>query len=258
MSAELTSYISQYAALTAEITANISKIGRLTSQLSENTDIEGINEKDEKYKNVVGQVNKSLEDAEELFEQMELEIRELVDQAERTKHTTQLQSFKVEWTRLKKEFEFAKNRRNRKSAKSNISQNGSKSEARVRSELLYSSGHEDDVIFSGGSNGTNAKQRLLDNTETLERSGRKLEQGESMLAETEQVGAGVLSDLAFQREVLTRSRNRLRDTDQDLGTSSRILTGMIVRIQQSKIVLAVIGVVIVSVIILCVYLSFEG
>ena len=79
-----------------------------------------------------------------------------------------------------------------------------------------------------------------------------------MLAETEQVGAGVLSDLAFQREVLTRSRNRLRDTDQDLGTSSRILTGMIVRIQQSKIVLAVIGVVIVSVIILCVYLSFEG
>ena len=95
MSAELTSYISQYAALTAEITANISKIGRLTSQLSENTDIEGINEKDEKYKNVVGQVDKSLEDAEELFEQMELEIRELVDQAERTKHTTQLQSFKV-------------------------------------------------------------------------------------------------------------------------------------------------------------------
>ena len=39
--------------------------------------------------------NKSFEDAEELFEQMELEIRELTNQSERAKHTTQLQSFKV-------------------------------------------------------------------------------------------------------------------------------------------------------------------
>ena len=79
-----------------------------------------------------------------------------------------------------------------------------------------------------------------------------------MLRESEQVGAGVLSDLAFQREVLTRSRNRLRDTDGDLGTSSRILSTMIVRIQQSKIVLALIGVVIICTILVFVYLSFEG
>ena len=79
-----------------------------------------------------------------------------------------------------------------------------------------------------------------------------------MLEESERVGAGVLSDLAYQREVLTRSRNRLRDTDGDLGTSSRVLSAMIVRIQSSKIVLAVIGVVIVSTILLFVYLSFEG
>jgi len=113
-------------------------------------------------------------------------------------------------------------------------------------------------VYFRGSNNTNAKQRLLDNTETLERSGRKLEQGEAMLAETEQVGSGVLSDLAYQREVLSRSRNRLRDTDQDLGTSSRILSTMIVRIQKSKIVLALVGVAIVGSIILFVYLSFEG
>ena len=79
-----------------------------------------------------------------------------------------------------------------------------------------------------------------------------------MLTESEHVGAGVLSELAFQREVLTRSRNRLRDTDGDLGTSSRILSTMIVRIQQSKIVLAVIGVVIICTIIVFVYFSFEG
>ena len=111
--------------------------------------------------------------------------------------------------------------------------------------------------FSGSSN-KDARERLLDNTETLERAGRKLEQGEAMLTESEHIGASVLSDLAFQREVLTRSRNRLRDTDQDLGTSSRVLSAMIVRIQQSKIILAVIGVLIVCTILLFVYLSFEG
>jgi len=257
MSVELTSYMSQYASLTAEITSNISKIGRLTSELSENKDAEEAEEQEEKFKNTVSQVNKSFEDAEELFEQMELEIRELVDQAERTKHTTNLQSFKVEWDRLKKEFEFAKNRRSRKNARE-LTKNGIKSEASVRSELLYSSGQEDEVIFSGGSSNKDARERLLDNTETLERAGRKLEQGEAMLTESEHIGASVLSDLAFQREVLTRSRNRLRDTDQDLGTSSRVLSAMIVRIQQSKIILAVIGVLIVCTILLFVYLSFEG
>jgi len=250
--------MSQYASLTAEITSSISKIGRLTSEQSENRDAEEVIEQDEKFKNIVNQVEKSFEDAEELFEQMELEIRELVDQSERTKHTTNLQSFKVEWSRLKKEFEFAKNRRNRKTARDVITKNGIKSEASVRSELLYSSGQEDDVIFSGGSSHKDARERLLDNTETLERAGRKLEQGEAMLVESEHVGASVLSDLAFQREVLSRSRNRLRDTDQDLGTSSRVLSTMIVRIQQSKIVLAVIGVLIVCTILLFIYLSFEG
>ena len=101
MSAELTSYMSQYAALTAEITANISKIGRLTSAMSDSHDLSlendqnQQNEGEEQIKNLMGQVNKSYEEAEELFEQMELEIRELADQSERAKHTTQLQSFKV-------------------------------------------------------------------------------------------------------------------------------------------------------------------
>ena len=70
MSVELTSYMSQYASLTAEITSNISKIGRLTSELSENRDAEEAEEQEEKFKNTVSQVNKSFEDAEELFEQI--------------------------------------------------------------------------------------------------------------------------------------------------------------------------------------------
>ena len=127
--------------------------------------------------------------------------------------------------------------------------------------------------------------RLLDNTETVERSGRKLEQGQQLLEESHDVGVTILNDLATQRETLTRARNRvsnkpsslsyssplkksiftsncfalqLRDTDSDLGTSSRILSGMIVRIQQSKIILSLIGAIIICVIIYGVYRSFEG
>ena len=52
--------------------------------------------------------------------------------------------------------------------------------------------------------------RLLDNTETLERGGRKLNQGRRLLAETESIGVEVLSDLGTQRESIQRARNRVR------------------------------------------------
>ena len=51
--------------------------------------------------------------------------------------------------------------------------------------------------------------RLLDNSESLERSSRKLDQGQELLTETEAIGASVLNDLEHQKEVLFRSRNRV-------------------------------------------------
>ena len=51
--------------------------------------------------------------------------------------------------------------------------------------------------------------RLIENTETMERSSRKLDQGRNLLEETQSVGASVLSDLENQRETLMRSRNRV-------------------------------------------------
>ena len=59
--------------------------------------------------------------------------------------------------------------------------------------------------------------RLIENTETMERSSRKLDQGRNLLEETQSVGASVLSDLENQRETLMRSRNRV--SPKDLITS---------------------------------------
>merc|ERR1719350_853490 len=104
----------------------------------------------------------------------------------------------------------------------------------------------------------NAKDRLIENTETMERSSRKLDQGRNLLEETQSVGASVLSDLENQRETLMRSRNRLRDTDDDLGTGSRVLSVMIMKVQRSRIVMAGVALAIIVIILVSIYLSFYG
>ncbi|KAK3528859.1 hypothetical protein QTP70_011741 [Hemibagrus guttatus] len=47
------------------------------------------------------------------------------------------------------------------------------------------------------------------------------------LKEAEQIGQEILSNLHSDREKIQRSRDRLRETDANLGKSSRILSGML-------------------------------
>lgn len=70
---------------------------------------------------------------------------------------------------------------------------------------LYDSSDFDDM--AGASE--QQKQRLLDNSERIERTGRTLEQGYRTILETEQIGAEVLRDLSNQREGIQRSRSRV-------------------------------------------------
>jgi vesicle transport through interaction with t-SNAREs 1 len=53
------------------------------------------------------------------------------------------------------------------------------------------------------------RQRLLDNTEKIERTGRQLQAGYRIALETEEVGSAVLRDLHSQRETIQRTRNRV-------------------------------------------------
>ena len=142
-------------------------------------------------KTLLERVDKNFEDASDLFEQMELEIRELPSE-ERSKHLNSLDSFKAELKRLDHEYSLTKRRVQRH---------------QERVQLLDlnedSSYLEVDILHS-------AKDRLIENTESLERSSRKLDQGHDLLHETESVGASVLTDLQHQREVLSRARNRVR------------------------------------------------
>ncbi|XP_045921088.1 vesicle transport through interaction with t-SNAREs homolog 1A isoform X2 [Micropterus dolomieu] len=102
------------------------------------------------------------------------------------------------------------------------------------------------------------RAHLLDNTEKLERSSRRLEAGYQIAVETEQVGQEILSNLHSDREKIQRARERLRETDANLGKSSRILTGMLRRIIQNRVLVFILGAIILLTIILAIYFNMRG
>ncbi|XP_063386830.1 vesicle transport through interaction with t-SNAREs homolog 1A [Cydia fagiglandana] len=98
------------------------------------------------------------------------------------------------------------------------------------------------------------RQKLLDNTERLERTGKTLTEGYRVVLETEQIGATVLQDLSLQRETIERSRGRLRETDEQLNRSSRLMNSMIMRALQDRFVLVMVFLVLG--VLLCISLYF--
>ncbi|XP_038128581.1 vesicle transport through interaction with t-SNAREs homolog 1A isoform X3 [Cyprinodon tularosa] len=194
MSSDFETYEQDFGTITAEVTNKIGKIPKLSG---------------EEKTQLVLNVDKQLEEVRELLEQMDLEVREIPIQS-RGMYNSRLKSYKQEMEKLEKDFK-----------RSRIAYSDE-----VRNELLG-----DDAISSEGQLIKLREERahLLDNTERLERSSRRLEAGYQIAVETEQVGQEILSNLHTDREKIQRARERLRETDANLGKSSRVLTGMLRR-----------------------------
>ncbi|XP_032844488.2 vesicle transport through interaction with t-SNAREs homolog 1A isoform X2 [Tyto alba] len=185
MSSDFESYEQDFAVLTADITGKIGKVPKLLG--------------DEK-KQMVANVEKQLEEARELLEQMELEVREIPPQS-RGMYSSRMRSYKQEMGKLEADFK--------------------------RSRIAYSDEVRNELLGDDGNSSENQRAHLLDNTERLERSSRRLEAGYQIAVETEQIGQEMLENLSHDREKIQRARERLRETDANLGKSSRILTGML-------------------------------
>ncbi|XP_023197138.1 vesicle transport through interaction with t-SNAREs homolog 1A isoform X3 [Xiphophorus maculatus] len=194
MSSDFETYEQDFGTITAEVTNKIGKIPKLSG---------------EEKTQLVLNVDKQLEEVRELLEQMDLEVREIPIQS-RAMYNSRLKSYKQEVEKLEKDFK-----------RSRIAFSDE-----VRNELLG-----DDAISSESQLIKLREERahLLDNTERLERSSRRLEAGYQIAVETEQVGQEILANLHTDREKIQRARERLRETDANLGKSSRILTGMLRR-----------------------------
>ncbi|KAK7111606.1 vesicle transport through interaction with t-SNAREs homolog 1A-like [Littorina saxatilis] len=210
MASLLQNFEQQYSAVTADITFNIGRISNTTGAEKQNH---------------VRQAEKLFEEASELLEQMELEVKEQ-DSKDRQKYQTRIKSYKAELNKQQADM---------KRARLGIDAN--------RDELLGDDTHDSE----------DQRVRLLDNTERVERSSRKLDQGYRIAVETEEIGSQIMEDLHSQRQTIQRSRGRLHDMDTTLGKSSRVLSGMMKRIIQNRIMLLGIGLIILVTVILAIY-----
>lgn len=113
---------------------------------------------------------------------MDLEVRE-VEPSKKQRCRTKLECYRAELKRLTLEYIKART---------------------VKQESLYDSAEDIDVRIC-----FDQKQKLLDNSETLERAGRRLNDGYRVVVETEEIGNQVMKNLAEQRETIQRSRNRV-------------------------------------------------
>lgn len=208
----------QFGLLSAEITYKINQVPNLSGA---------------EKKNLCNLTEKQIDEAKELLEQMELEVHSM-SQSDKQKHTTRVKSFKTELGRLEKDL---------RKAKLNF-----RDEA-IREELFS---------LDDPRNSEDQRTRLLDNTEKLERTSRKLEAGYRMAIESEQMGQDIMDNLHRDREKIQRSRDRLKETDAYLGQSSRVLSAMMRRIIQNRFLLFIIGFILLSVIVVTFYFVFRG
>nr|XP_042121361.1 vesicle transport through interaction with t-SNAREs homolog 1A isoform X5 [Peromyscus maniculatus bairdii] len=183
---------------------------------------------DEK-KQMVANVEKQLEEARELLEQMDLEVREIPPQS-RGMYSNRMRSYKQEMGKLETDFDAWYGSLGQLHGAPTIICSWK------RSRIAYSDEVRNELLGDDGNSSENQliklreeRAHLLDNTERLERSSRRLEAGYQIAVETEQIGQEMLENLSHDREKIQRARDRLRETDANLGKSSRILTGMLRR-----------------------------
>lgn len=218
----LNQFEQQYSTLTAEVTA---KIGRL-SVLSQKERRDGIQT-----------VEKLLTEVDDLLDQMELSVREIPSGPDKSKYDLRVKSYRNDKSHLEKEL---------KNAVSRLQTQGS------NREELFARGATGGELMS-----EDQSVQLLSNTETLERSTRKLQESYQICVETEQIGNEVLGNLETQRDTINRARDRLRETEEDIGQSSKVLSAMIRRVIQNRALLMIVLAFLLIFVGLTIYFSFR-
>ncbi|CAG5126833.1 unnamed protein product [Candidula unifasciata] len=84
------------------------------------------------------------------------------------------------------------------------------------------------------------RAKLLQGHQSLQRASESILRSHQIAAETDQIGVEIIDELGEQRETLLRARDRLVETDANLGKSRLILKGMARRMMSNKLILLVI------------------
>lgn len=177
----------------------------------------------ERRKNLARDIQRELDDAQRLLEDLELE-------AKNAPYPYKLQMN----NRLKQHRQDLLNL-NRK-----VSQSDNSSASSNRSQLFARSNQTDGAALSSSGMVTNNRGKLLQMNETIDRTTETVYRTQQIAAETDQVGIAVVDELGTQREALIRTKERLVDTDVNLTRSRKILRSMYRRVMTNKLILVVI------------------
>eukprot|EP00730_Choanoeca_flexa_P012925 TRINITY_DN4773_c0_g1_i2.p1 TRINITY_DN4773_c0_g1~~TRINITY_DN4773_c0_g1_i2.p1 ORF type:complete len:217 (+),score=54.03 TRINITY_DN4773_c0_g1_i2:3-653(+) len=211
------------ALLKANEKAFVAEIAEINSAANLIPDLTG----DEK-KAKIDTANGAVENAHELIEQLELDVMD-VPISERKPIQKRIAGFKTELEKAEKSLR-----------KASVAMSGSSA---ARDELFGYDGSSED-----------ARANLMSNTERLDRTSTRLQDGHRTALETQEVAIGIMDNLNEQRETIQRSRGRIRNVDTELSFSSRILNGMIARARRNKFIAFLIIAIALALIIVIIYL----
>eukprot|EP00420_Gonyaulax_spinifera_P004130 CAMPEP_0197928588 /NCGR_PEP_ID=MMETSP1439-20131203/102623_1 /TAXON_ID=66791 /ORGANISM="Gonyaulax spinifera, Strain CCMP409" /LENGTH=253 /DNA_ID=CAMNT_0043551199 /DNA_START=38 /DNA_END=795 /DNA_ORIENTATION=- len=127
-------------------------------------------------------------------------------------------------------------------------QEWSREVAALRGQLEeFSEVHSRQALQLPGGRGDGAacpdRHRAMQGTEMLERSSAKLEEARRLALESEEVGQGVLSNLAVQRETIMHMRENMRTIDAELSAARQALNRLIAAAQRNRLIVLVISAV---------------
>ena len=104
--------------------------------------------------------------------------------------------------------------------------------------------------------GSSTRAKLTSNNEKLDNSTRTLENSRMLVAQTQEVGGVILTDLESQREQLDDAHDKVKDTKQYTVDAKGVLRSMYTRAIVHKVLVYFTIVVLFGVIIVIIYFGF--
>jgi len=191
----------------------------------------------EQKKSVVYSAEKNIDEAKQILQHMDLEIRSTPSASTKNQLNSKLKGYESDLTRIQRDF---------KSARSALAKDGGRGQ-------LFEGASNDDY----SSKSTDQRERLLAGNEKLNDSSTKLKRAQQTAVETEDIGAGILNNLYGQRDTLNRTRDNLKAADDNLSRSRRLINVMGRRVSTNKLILAFIILVLLGAIGLVLYFTLR-
>lgn len=198
----------------------------LNQQLEQLKDSSG-----EPRKAAISRAERALEEANDLIGQMRLEKSNIPGNL-KSKYNARFRNFEHDLDTIKRKLESYTNDRSK----------------------LFGDRYTDDPDTDAQ---LQQRQQLLSGTDRLNRSSNRLRESQRLALETEQIGAGTLSDLHQQREQITNTRERLLESESYTDRSIKTLRGMARRMATNRIITIAIITVLVLLIIAVIYSKFR-